>query len=316
MSDDWDPRLLAWLGAHARDLGLDADRLELTRVVNPTGWHANLACTISDGMSRLHAKVGPDHEEMRKVHGVRELLTSRYRMPPIIAWIDLGDLVGIVMPSIQSRAATEVLIPSVIGFANRLYLDSELARALPEDDQPDDFREAFLDLWIERFTTDLDELEAEDKLPPFVDTYAMSWMRDETARLADMTSAAPFDGEPTGPVHGDLHLANVLVEPGGNWWVIDWDGLQCGDLAADLAMLLSPMIERGQSVTELLGARDENFAERFAVCQRAVLLDLVIDSLADWADADHIPHAAAAIRETKRATHERGFALYRERYAD
>lgn len=315
MNSDLRGRLLGWVKARADELGLDPDRLDIDRVVNPTGWHAHVACTVSDGTLRLHAKLSADAEEMRKVYDHRDVLASRYRTPPILAWIDLGDLVGFVMPSIHGQPATEAFIPPVVEFADRLHQDVELARALPEDDQPDSYREAFLDLWIERFTADLDELEAEDKVPPFVTASTLSWMREETGRLADIPGIASFDAEPTGPVHGDLHLANVLVEPSGHWWVIDWDGLHCGDPAADLAMLLSPLIERALPVDELLGARDEAFAQRFAVCRRAVLLDVVIDSLADWADADHVPEAAAVIREAKRATHERSFAIYRERYA-
>lgn len=285
MEDDWCGLLLAWLRGHAATLGLDAAHLEVGRVVNPTGWHANVACTVSDGSSSVHVKLSRDHGKMTKVYAVADHLTSRYRMPPILARIDIGDLVGFAMPRIPSQPATEALIPSVIDLADRLHRDVELAGALPEEERPRTFREAFLDLWIERFTSDLDELDTENRVPPFVTTSTMDWMREETARLADMTSGSSFDGEPTGPVHGDLHLANALVEP-GTWWLIDWDDLHRGDPAADLAMLLSPLIERGQSVDELLGERNKAFAERFAVCQRAVLLDLVIDSLADWADAD------------------------------
>jgi aminoglycoside phosphotransferase (APT) family kinase protein len=314
MRSDWRGLLLAWLKGHAAALGLDAPRVEVERVVNPTGWHANVACTITDGSTSLHAKLSRDHAEMAKVYNVSGLLTSRYRMPPILAWIDVGEFVGFAMPSIPSQPATEELIPSVIELADGLHRDAELAAALLEDEQPDTFREAFLDVWIERFTTDLDELETGKKVPPFVTASTMDWMREETARLADMTDVTSFDAEPTGPVHGDLHLANVLVEP-GTWWLIDWDDLHRGDPAADLAMLFSPLIERGESFDELVGERDKAFAERFAVCQRAVVLDLVIDSLADWADADQAPDAAPSIRATKRRVHERGLAMYRERYA-
>ncbi|PJF46035.1 MAG: hypothetical protein CUN48_15850, partial [Candidatus Thermofonsia Clade 3 bacterium] len=169
--------------------------------------------------------------------------------------------------------------------------------------------------WIERFTSDLDELEGSSSVPPFVSPATMQWMRQETGRLAAMTEAAPFAAKPTAAIHGDLHLANVLVEATGRWWLIDWDDLAYGDPAADLAMVLAPLIARGESVEALLGTRDDAFLCRFALCQRAVLLDLVIDSLADWADADRLPAAAAAVRHAKRAAHERGLVVYRKRYA-
>lgn len=103
--------------------------------MNPTGWHANVACTVTDGSSSLHAKLSRNHAEMAKVYDVANLLVSRYRMPPILAWIDLGELVGFAMPSIPNQPATEELIPRVIELADLLHRDAELAGALPEDEQ-------------------------------------------------------------------------------------------------------------------------------------------------------------------------------------
>jgi len=129
-----------------------------------------------------------------------------------------------------------------------------------------------------------------------------------------MASSGEFDAPTVSPVHGDLHFGNVLVEPSGRWWLIDWDDLHRGDPAADLAILLTPLIERDGSVDRLLGPRDDAFMERFAVCARAVILDGAIDSLSDWADADAVPSAGDTIRTEKRTTHERALQLYRERY--
>lgn len=312
--DDWRELLLGWAQTHAVSLGLRGDRLTLTRVVNPTGWHANVSCTIADGVTRFHAKLSREPAVLRQVLAVADLLTSRYRMPPILAWIDLGEWAGILMPSIPSASAPESLIPAVIDLANRLHEDAELTAALPQDDRPASFREAFLTTWIERFTTDLDEIESSDSAPPFVSAATMRWMRRETSRLADMTATTAFEAEPVAVVHGDLQLANVLVEATGRWWLVDWDEMGYGDPAADLAMLLTPSIERDEPVEAWLGRRDPDFRHRFELHRRAVLLDLVIDSLADWADADRVPEAAAAVRTAKRAAHERGLAVYRKRY--
>lgn len=312
--DDWREPLLRWTQTHATSLGLRGDRLTLTRVVNPTGWYANVSCTIADGVAQFHAKRSREPAALRHVLAVADLLTSRYRMPPILAWIDLGEWTGILMPSIPSVPAPESLIPTVMDLADRLHADVELAAALPQEGRPASFREAFLTTWIERFTTDLAEIESSDNAPPFVSAATMRWMRRETGRLADMTATAAFAAKPVAVVHGDLQLANVLVEATGRWWLVDWDEMGYGDPAADLAMLLTPSIERDEPVEAWLGRRDPDFLHRFELHRRAVLLDLVIDSLADWADAERVPEAAAAVRTAKRAAHERGLAVYRKRY--
>lgn len=313
--DDWREPLLTWAKTHAERLGLASDRIAITRVVNPTGWHANVSCTIADEVTQFHAKLTREPAELRKLLAVSDRLTSRYRMPPILAWIDLGDLAGILMPSIPSQPAPESLIPAVMELADRLHSDADLANALPQDERPASFRDAFLNTWIERFTTDLDELETSDSVPPFVTTATMAWMRWEINRLAALTETAAFDAQPTTAIHGDLQLANVLMEPTGRWWVVDWDDLDYGDPAADLATLLAPLIVRDEPVEAWLGTRDADFLRRFALHRRAVLLDLVIDSLADWADADRVPEAATRIRNVKQAAHEHGLVLYRKHYA-
>ena len=161
---------------------------------------------------------------------------------------------------------------------------------------------------------DLAELDSERAIPPFVSAETFEWMRAEKRHLVTMTGSAAFDAPALAPVHGDLHLGNVLAEPDGRWWIVDWDDLHRGDPAADLSILLSPLLARGDPVEHLLGHRDKAFTERFALCARAVLLDDVIDSLADWARADDAPVAADEIRAAKRATHELSLRVYRERW--
>jgi len=309
----WTRALEEWMLQRPEQFGWTSGRLRVVRVVNPSGWHANIACTVTDGVSTLHVKLTGARAGLRRAFEVRDRLTSRYHAPPILSWIDLGDLVGIAMPSIVAQPATELLTADLMAAANLLHEDCELAAALP--DRPLTLRQAFLDLWIERFVSDLEELESEKKVPPFVSAETFEWMRTETSRLAGMTSSGAFDGPTVSPVHGDLHFGNVLVEPDGRWWLIDWDELHRGDPAADLAILLTPLVERNVSVEHFLGPRDAAFMERFALCARAVILDGAIDSLTDWADADAVPGARDAVRTEKRATHERALRMYRERYS-
>ena len=309
----WRNALADWIREHSGQLGLRADRLQIDEVVNPSGWLGNVACTVTNGTSRLHIKLTQEREDLRKVFELRDRLSSRYHAPTILAWIDLGDLVGICMPSLPAKPATELLIPDLIAIANELHGDLELAEALPK--QSATLRQAFLNLWIDRFTSDLAELKTEGMIPPFVTTEAFEWMQKEISRLARMTYPGAFDEPAVSPVHGDLHFGNVLVEQDGCWWIIDWEDLHCGDPAVHLSILLAPLLARGDPVEHLLGDRDKAFKQRFVLCARAVLLDDIIDSLTSWARADDAPSAAKAIRIAKRATHERAMQIYRGRYS-
>lgn len=310
----WRDDLAAWFRDHAEPLDLDAGRLRIEEVPNPSGWYDNISCTVTDGATRLHVKLGTERGELCRSWDFRDVLAAHYRMPPILAWVELGSLAGICMPSIAGVAATEGLITEIVGVVNALHADRSLAAALPA--QPATVRQAFIDLWIERWYADLDEVEAGAAMPPFLSRETFDWLRAETSRVADLTWDEAFDARAVNAVHNDLHFGNMLVEPDGRWWLLDWDDLCRGDPAMDLAILLAPQLERGESVQRHLGLRDHTFVDRFAVCARAVLLDGVIDSLADWVLADDAPSGADAIRAAKQAGHERTLAVYRARYGD
>ena len=102
-----------WMLQRFEQFGWRPGRLQVVRVVNPSGWHANIACTVGDGVSRVHVKLTRAHAGLRRAFELRDRLTSRYHAPPILAWIDLGDLVGVVTPSIEAEPATELLIPDL-----------------------------------------------------------------------------------------------------------------------------------------------------------------------------------------------------------
>jgi len=310
----WRAPLGAWLQEHAASLSLDAERVEMRELVNPSGWHENVACLVLGGASRLHVKLTRHGDGLRQTYRLRERLASRYRMPPILAWIELDGFVGIVKPSVPAKLGGHGVIPALLPVINRLHGDRELLDALSTPAKT--MREAFADLWIERLTEDLDELQAEDRMPPFVTREMAGWMREETVRLEAMTRTASFDLPADSPVHQDLHLGNVLVEPDGTWWLIDWDDLSRGDPAADMATLLAPLLERGKRPEELLGERPASFMERFALSSRAVVLDIIVDSLADWADAGQSPESANSVRRDKRAAHESALRAYGIRYTD
>ena len=154
---EWRRALERWLSERSPQLGLRAGRLRIDELANPSGWHANVACTVSDGTTTLHVKLSGEREHIARTFALRDRLTARYHAPAILAWIDLGDLVGVCMPSVRGEPATERLLPALIGVADELHGDFELAETLPK--QPSTMRQAFLELWIERLTANLNEIE-------------------------------------------------------------------------------------------------------------------------------------------------------------
>jgi hypothetical protein len=257
----------------------------------------------------LHVKLTDERGAIDRVYQLRAQLL-RHHAPPVLAFIDVPPWAGLVTPSIQGPQPTEALLPRLVAAADALHADRDLLTRLPA--QPSTCGQAFGELWIDRFTSDLAGLQADGLIPPFVSPDRFAWMQAEVARLARATDTPVFDAAADSPAHNDLHLRNVLVGPDGRWWIIDWDEMSRGDPAADLAILLSAPLERGDPVEPWLGPRDPAFRARFELCARAVLLDGVVDSLADWAHAGDAPTAAAAeaIRAGKRAEHERCFQLY------
>jgi fructosamine-3-kinase len=303
---------------------MDPADTRLERVLNPTGWLANSSFTVSSGERRLHAKLSRrddwPHEGLIQTFELRATLEAKYRMPRVVAWIETDDYVGLLSEYISSRHADEGLLGELIALLDSLHRDEQFAAELVDEDEGvPSLRDAFHDEWIERFVSDLDELQEEDQVPPFVDPSLIGWMRGEIHRLSQLADIPAFRKPATSAVHRDLHYWNVLVDD-SRWWVIDWDDLSLGDPAADFATLLAPLIVRGDIVggvpSALIGTHDEGFAERFEVSCRAVVLDEVIDTLSDWADADAFGAEAHEVRRRKREAHEIGLATYRARYTD
>ncbi len=301
--------LVEWLRDNATAIGLES-HFTIYPIVNPSGWLANVACTVRSGERAVHVKLSQDRAAMERVYALRDALTARHRMPEMLAWIDLEAWSGFAMRSIDTIEAPESLIPDLCRAASTLHADSALAALLPSDGGS--MRDAFLDLWIARFRTDIRELEGDDRTPPFVTRDLWNWMCDETERLAAMATGMAFDEPRTFPVHSDLHLGNVLLEPSGSWWIIDWDSISLGDPANEFATLLRPFLLRGDRIAPLISAESASFRERFSLAARAAIFDMVLDPLDDWARADTMPEVTEKIRNEKRILHETALAMYRK----
>lgn len=304
--------------SHAAAFGLDASRIEVRYVLNQGGF-VNTSLQVGDGRGALHVKLATTAEgqaALRRWHRL-DVPLRRHRAPPILGWIDVGMAAGLVFPLLEgvvpapSAEVTRVLLDQLQG----LWRDEALAEQLGEATSlsaADCYRSTYHD----RFCADLEGIEGDP--PPFVSGADVRWMRDEAASLEREVRDSPAFAETmTTPIHGDLWLNNVLWQDGGSWWLLDWDDLQVGDPALDVATLtgptaddLRPLKQLDQAEAVLKGlARD-----RLDMLGRASLLDWVIDPLADWVEAAAAPIDLAAVRAGKERVHRAALALYRARY--
>lgn len=276
------------LGPLARDLGLGPDPLTARYVPNVGGFvSANF--TVSDGSRAVHAKCVRDESMLAPWRDFGALLAERYRAPRVLGWLEIEEWTVMICEHVGGRAPTEEeiapLAHEILGDVLALHADAELAARLP----PAPLRTSFADYFVGICASDLDELE-EGGFPPFVDDELRTYMRAQVDALREHIASSPaFDGDAHAAIHGDLWPGNVLIGDGAPR-IVDWDELRRGDPALDLSLLLFTPIERGDlDARALLGARDPAFWERFDLGYRATLLSAVVDSLADWMEAEHAP---------------------------
>lgn len=313
--------------AHAADFGLQADAIEVTHVLNPGGF-VNFSYRISDGRTHLFAKLSTAEHRRGRLEAWQELdpLLRPHRAPPVLAAVDLGSAAGLVFPWLPGRSPVfgPEVIRSVLAVAVDLWADDELAdrlrdRATVMPGGPPTRTTAansYFDNYHDRFTADLAEIAS--NCPPFVDPAVLDFMRGEVdAMERRVRDSSAFQEDVTTPVHGDLWLNNVLWESAESWWLLDWDNVQIGDPAIDLAMLTGPApsdlrpLKRLDLVKEVA---PPDIVERLGLLGQASLLDWVIDPLADWLEADAVPDQADEARPEKERLHREALALYREVY--
>jgi aminoglycoside phosphotransferase (APT) family kinase protein len=335
-------RVEAHFRARADRYGLDPEAVRATYRLNPGGF-VNASYRVSDGRTSLFLKLngwtadddaharhdthGPAGEMggeslwpgddtragLRRWHQLAGRLTAEYHAPRVIDRVELeGGYQGLLFEWIEGDTPgrlTEPLSTAMFAMLARLHSDHRLAQQLPAGGTCAD---AYLGNLHDRYVEDLAHIERHR--PPFIGAAKLAWMRAQAAGLETIvTTSAAFREPANSPVHGDLWLENVLVTASGQWYLLDWDGLRQGDPVADLATLLGP----SRTVIELtpLPARVEAemadaARQRFQVYRRAVVLDWIIDPLADWIEAAGVPAHRDAVRAEKRAVHEAACALH------
>jgi aminoglycoside phosphotransferase (APT) family kinase protein len=199
----------------------------------------------------------------------------------------------------------------------RLHADRELAARLQGLGAPATCADVFARTYAARFAADLAGVEGER--PPIVSPATVAWMRGEVEAMDAAVAAAPaFHEAADAPTHGDLWIENLLVTPGGEWFLLDWDDLAAGDPALDWGMLFGPTrTDLRTAVERTLPSQvtsDPAVRKRLPLYARASLLDWVLDPLADWIDADEAPEHVAEVRAEKERIHRAALDVYRRRY--
>jgi thiamine kinase-like enzyme len=319
------PLVVAELEARAGTLGLTPGSFRVEPVLNWGGF-VNQSFRIGDhrGRPRFHLKLSAEPgsvaglERWFRLH--REL-SERYRAPTALSWITIQGTAhqGILFRHLEGttldRWSDDLRRELMVGIG-RLHRDRDLRAQLDSSGAPPSCAEGYLADFHQRFTEDLAFVARHP--PDFATTAARDWMRDEAERLRRMVTGSTAFAQPAGsPIHGDLWPNNVLVSPRGDWHLLDWDDLRLGDPLLDMAKLLDNGSSADPSPPDpslIDDAGDQAHRDRLDLYARAILLDSVIDPLADYVDADQFPDRAAEVRAVKRREHLTALTRYRERY--
>ncbi len=304
--------------SNAAEFGLDGTRVEVRYVLNWGGF-VNTSLQVWDGRKGLHVKLSTTDSgqaALRRWHELESALRP-HRAPPILDWVDVGPAAGLVFPLLEGSApspSTEV-IESVLHQVQSLWADAELAEHL-RGGTAVTAADCYFGTFHDRFRADLAAVASER--PRFLTELDLSYMREQVASLESRVKESPaFHEEVTSPTHGDLWLNNVLWQGSRSWWLLDWDDLQLGDPAMDVATLTGPAstdLRPLKYPSQAVGALSGEARERLSLLARASLLDWVIDPLADWIDAKAAPVHEAEVRAEKERVHREALTLYREMY--
>jgi len=285
------------------------------------GGFVNHSFHVADGPAKYHLKLTPTVNMNRFDSWLRthDVLESRYHAPTLIDRMDFPEIgfSGLMFRHVDGTTADlcnqHDLLQTLIATADRLHHDDEIRSVLGTLSEPKTCFDYFVETYIDRFTSDLSAIGA--NLPPFISSSLFDWMQHETRALQSAASQRTSLHHPaTEPVHGDLHEGNILVSE-SDWHILDWDDLTLGDAALDFAIVIWPIVYKaGRHWQEFMPSADAAFSDRMEICFKAQLLDEVIDTLADYIEAETVPSNRTQVQLMKKSQHEQALKRYRLKY--
>lgn len=319
-----------WAEANSQSLGLTSSKIEAKYIWNPGGF-VNQSYRITDGQTVRHLKLSQEQKAagLKQWVKISEHLTYNYKAPRLIREIPQeitsGYSYGLVFDFIKGKPLSAIsdplpVIEKVLKSLHQLHADTEIRMAVASEDKNYNYAAAFTDEYITRFEEDLQVIRADKHLLDFVTADTLDWFDLEVEALRIMVSQHPsFQRKATDIVHNDLNWQNILVDDINDFWIIDWDDLTVfGDAAMDYSVLLWPLYKSKDwtycrdIVIDLAGRA---ILERIEIYCRAKLLDDVIDVLADYIDAEHVPELKEMAQKRAKEIHLRAYPEYLSLYA-
>jgi len=253
---------------------------------------------------------------MRRWFAVHDRLEEHYRAPRILDWVDVPgtDHAGLLFEHIDGSTwdidNRPDLMQEIVSLLVKLHRDDELVMAPART-----YRDCWELRYRELFEDDFKAVRGSQ--PPFVSNALLEWMEQESKKvIAIGREHWAFEGVSRSACHLDLWQDNVMLDKSGGWWVLDWDGLAVGDPAEDYATVLWPFVHRhGTEWRHVLEANmDAAFEARMELHLRAITLDYVVDTLADWVECD-VPEWRDEVRTRKQREHVECLDLYRRKWS-
>lgn len=310
-------RVQQWFARHGARFGLAGSGVMCLPVYSLGGF-VNRSFHVHDGRRHLHVKL-LDGWRWAEVH---RHLERHYHAPRLFAAIQGGVIAGEGLALIFEHIPGRSLDPrhdlhatrAVLGAVKALHADAVL-RAAMGPCPPRTCADELVGTYVDRFHADLEIILAGLQRLPFVGPWFPAWAAAEVADLAARASTDPAFAVPaTAVIHGDLHGANVLLGAPGEWWLLDWDDLHAGgDPALDVFVLLWPLLRFGQGL-DLARLQGPEIIDRLPLYRRAMLLDEVVDTVADWLEADALPDHRDMLRRLKQTQHAEALTDYRRDY--
>lgn len=323
-------QVTTWAKLNSDILGLIEEQVRVNYIWNPGGF-VNQSFRVFDHKTSFHLKLA-NESHSNNLHNwlkVNDFLSIEYNSPKIVKEVDEeilpGYYFGLMFEYVQGGPLNNLNNPSaildnVLGVINQLHHDNRIKHKIHMKKEITN-ADAFLNVYIDRFNEDLNIIESNKELLPFVDDHTFDWLRKEVHELESTVKNSPlFHDQANDVVHNDLNWQNILVDSVGNFRIIDWDDLSvAGDAAMDYSALLWPIYDTKDwpwFETKVQRLAGDGVLQRIEYYFRAKLLDEVIDVLADYIEAEDYPQVREKTQKRAKEIHLKAYSAYRAKYKE